>query len=177
MSLKEVKTIGYDFFVDHLLWAFDLYGSNRNARLKEKRSYSSKQDAYVDELHEKLMQALCTQHRDVTVLVNGLLDFSEVAASYVLSKSVVTPLSKEQLYQRYAKHILCPLLVAYMDIFSEFHDEAPIIRHLDALLSSTNEQGVAHAARKMLLSILAAPECMRIPTHGDRSITFMPITQ
>ncbi|NKD15015.1 MULTISPECIES: hypothetical protein [Aeromonas] len=159
MSLKEVKTIGYDFFVDHLLWAFDLYGSNRNARLKEKRSYSSKQDAYVDELHEKLMQALCTQHRDVTVLVNGLLDFSEVAASYVLSKSVVTPLSKEQLYQRYAKHILCPLLVAYMDIFSEFHDEAPIMRHLDALLSSTNEQGVAHAARKMLLSILAAPEC------------------
>ncbi|MDM5087937.1 hypothetical protein OB947_03290 [Aeromonas bestiarum] len=145
--------------MDHLLWAFDLYDSNRNARLKGKRSYSSKQDVYVDELHEKLMKTLCNQSRDVSVLVNGLLDFSEVAASYVFSKSVVTSLSKEQLYQRYAKHILCPLLVAYMEIFSEFHDEAPVIRHLDTLLSLTNEQGVAHAARKMLLSILAAPEC------------------
>ena len=159
MSLKEVKTIGYDFFVDHLLWAFDLYDDNRNARLKGKRSYSSKQDVYVNELHEKLMQTLCNQNRDVRILVNGLLDFSEVAASYVLSKSVVTSFSKEQLYQLYAKHILCSLLVAYMEIFSEFHDEAPVIRHLDTLLSSINEQGVAHAARKMLLSILAIPEC------------------
>ncbi|MDM5129588.1 hypothetical protein OB962_01045 [Aeromonas piscicola] len=159
MSLKNVKTIGYDFFVDHLLWAFDLYGSNRNTRLKGKRSYSSKQDVYVDELHERLMQTLCNQSRDVSVLVNGLLDFSEVGASHVLSKSVVTPLSKEQLYQRYTKHILCPLLVAYIEIFSEFHDEVPVMRHLDTLLSSTNEQGIAYAARKMLLSILAAPEC------------------
>ncbi|UNP87529.1 hypothetical protein MNZ22_11855 [Aeromonas encheleia] len=159
MSLKKVKTIGYDFFVDHLLWAFDLYDSNRNARLKGKRSYSSKQDVYVDELHEKLIQTLCDQSRDVSVLVNGLLDFSEVAASYVLSKSVVTSLSKEQIYQRYAKHILCPLLVAYMEIFSEFHDESPLMLQLDILLLSTNEQGVAHAARKILLSILAAPEC------------------
>ena len=159
MSLKDVKTIGYDFLVDHLLWAFDLYDSNRNSRLKGKRSYSGKQDIYVNELHKKLVQTLCNQSRDVSVLVNGLLDFSEVAASYVLSKSVVTSLSKEQLYQRYAKRILCPLLVAYMEIFREFHDEAPVMRHLDTLLSSTNEQGVAHAARKMLLSILAAPEC------------------
>ena len=159
MSLKKVKTIGYDFFVDHLLWAFDLYDSNRNARLKGKRSYSSKQDVYVDELHERLIKTLCDQTHDVSILVNGLLDFSEVATSYVLSKPVITSLGKERLYQRYAKHILCPLLVAYMDIFSEFHDEAPVMRHLDALLSSTNEQGVAHAARKMLLSLLAAPEC------------------
>lgn len=160
MSLKNVKTIGYDFFVDHLLWAFDLYDSNRNARLKGKRSYSSKQDVYVNEHHEKLMQTLCDQSRDVSRLVNGLLDFSEVATSYVLSKSVVTSLSKEQLYQRYAKHILCPLLVAYMEIFSEFHDEAPIMWHLDTLLLLTQEQGIAHAARKMLLSILATPECI-----------------
>ncbi|MFM5184376.1 hypothetical protein ACEUAF_11620 [Aeromonas veronii] len=159
MSLKNVKTIGYDFFVDHLLWAFDLYGSNRNTRLKGKRSYSSKQDVYVDELHERLVQTLCDQSHNVSVLVNGLLDFSEMATSHVLSKSVVTPLSKELLYQRYAKHILCPLLVAYMEIFSEFHDESPVMRHLDTLLSLTNEQGVAYAARKMLLSILAAPEC------------------
>ncbi|MDM5070792.1 hypothetical protein [Aeromonas bestiarum] len=159
MSLKEVKTIGYDFFVDHLLWALDLYDGDRNARLKEKRSYTSKQDIYIDELHEKLMQALCTQGESTTILVNGLLDFSEVAASYILSKPVIAPLSKEQINQRYAKHILCPLLVAYMEIFSEFHDESPFMRHLDALLSSTNEKGVAFAARKMLLSILAAPEC------------------
>ncbi|OCX98978.1 hypothetical protein [Aeromonas hydrophila] len=97
MSLKEVKTIGYDFFADHLLWAFDLYASNRNSRLKEKRSYSSKQDVYVDELNEKLVQGLCDQTHDVNILVNGLLDFSEVATSYVLSKSIVTSLSKEQL--------------------------------------------------------------------------------
>jgi hypothetical protein len=160
MSLKTVKTIGYDFFVDHLLWALDLYDSNnRNSRLKEKRSYSSKQTVYVDELHEDLILALCDQSRDVTVLVNGLLDFSEVAASFVLSKSVVTSLSKEQLYQRYAKHILCPLLIAYMEIFTEFHDNSPFMRHLDTLLLSTQEEGVAHAARKLLLSMLKAPEC------------------
>lgn len=159
MSLKEVKTIGYDFFADHLLWAFDLYASNRNSRLKEKRSYSSKQDVYVDELNEKLIQGLCDQTHDVNILVNGLLDFSEVATSYVLSKSIVTSLSKEQLYQRYAKHILCPLLVAYMEVFSEFHDGSPFMRHLDTLLLSIDERGVAFAARKMLLSILAAPEC------------------
>lgn len=159
MSLKQVKTIGYDFFVDHLLWAFDLYGNNRNARLKAKRSYSSKQDVYVDELHQKLIRALGDQSCDVTILINGLLDFSEVAASFVLSKSVVTSLSKEQLYQRYSKHILCPLLAAYIEIFTEFHAESPIMRHLDTLLLSTQEEGVAHASRKMLLSILAAPEC------------------
>lgn len=159
MSLKEVKTIGYDFFVDHLLWAFDLYDSNRNARLKGKRSYSSKQDIYDNGLHKRLLKTFCDQSNNASELVNGLLDFSEVAASHVLSKSIVTSLSKEQLYQRYAKHILCPLLVAYMEIFSEFHDEAPVMRHLDTLLLSTNEQGVAHAARKMLLSLLAAPEC------------------
>ncbi|MDH1897351.1 hypothetical protein [Aeromonas caviae] len=159
MSLKEVKTIGYDFIVDHLLWALDLYDGDRNARLKEKRSYTSKQNIYVDELHEKLMQALCTQGEDTTILVNGLLDFSEVAASYIFSKPVIAPLSKEQINQRYAKHILCPLLVAYMEIFSEFHDESPFMRHLDSLLSSTNEKGIAFAARKMLLSILTAPEC------------------
>ncbi|MGU5715701.1 hypothetical protein [Aeromonas taiwanensis] len=94
MSLKEVKTIGYDFIVDHLLWALDLYDGDRNARLKEKRSYTSKQNIYVDELHEKLMQALCTQGEDTTILVNGLLDFSEVAASYIFSKPVIAPLSK-----------------------------------------------------------------------------------
>lgn len=163
MSLKDVKTIGYDFFLDHLIQAMDLYEhENRNSKLRSKHSYSNKQDAYIEEdkdgFHQKLISVLGDQSHDVSRRINGILDFSEIATSFVLSKDFIAPISKEELYQRYAKHILCPLLISYMELFINFYDESPFMKHLNDLLLSPQEKGLPHAVRNFLRGIINATE-------------------
>ncbi|MGU5528618.1 hypothetical protein [Aeromonas caviae] len=160
MSIKQAETIGHHNVLSHLLWALDLYDTkDRSSRLNEMRSYDQKQSIYIETLQDRLIQALCDQTPAVSVLVNGLLDFSEAATTVVLSKTVISPIAKEKIYHQYTKHILCPILVSCIELMMEFREHSPFVRHLDELLKRTNEHGLAHAARRMLLDIIDIPEC------------------
>lgn len=171
MDTNPTKTTSYDDFIEHLMWAFDLYETNnRTPRLRDKRSYATKQDLYRAELAQNFIQAISDQSPDAVKLITGLFYFSEKVFSFVYSKPVITSLEKEKVYQAYYRHIFCPLLIAYIEIFSDFHDCSPIMRHLDTLLMSTKEEGIAHAARKMLISTLDAPECK---IYRDEMIEFI----
>ena len=158
MSIKQAETIGHHHVLSHLLWALDLYDTkDRSSRLNEMRSYDQKQSIYIETLQDRLIQALCDQTPAVSVLVNGLLDFSEAATTVVLSKTVISPIAKEKIYHQYTKHILCPILVSCIELMMEFREHSPFVRHLDDLLKRTNEHGLAHAARRMLLDFIDIP--------------------
>ncbi len=164
MSLKSIKTNGYASIMDEFLWVMDLYDrNNRNSRLREKRSYDSQQDIFTESLNEKIITGICSPRDKIEgiTLVNGILDFSEVAVSFIFAKPVISPLSREDIHQSYIKHILCPLLASYIDIFGDFHDCSPFMKHLASLLTAIddNNDEVASASRKFLSAMISRDDC------------------
>jgi hypothetical protein len=162
MSIKSIKTASYDGVIDEFLWGLDLYDrNNRNTRLKEKRSCDSKQDIYIEGLNERIISSFCSseENGDGKKLINDILDFSEDAATFIFAKPVITNLSNGQIYQRYIKYILCPLLTIYIDMLRKSHDSHPFVIHLHKLLLSISDGNIAYASRKMLYEIINKPEC------------------
>ncbi len=163
----SIKTISYADLLEHVIWAFDLYEPyNRNERLKEKRSFGGKQDLYVDQLKSRIRGELCPYDHvsnpsttDGEILINGLLDFSEAAVSFVLSKPLITPMGKDLVYNKYAEYILTPILASYIAIAQEFLDVVPSMFYLDKLLITAQNDDIVSAVKKTLSKIIDRPEC------------------
>ena len=172
-----IKTIGYTDLLEHVIWALDVYEpNNRNARLAEKLNFESKQDLFVEQLKSRLIEGFCLHDHNGTPseegqnLISGLLDFSEAAASFILSKVLIAPFEKDRIHKKYLKYIFCPILANYIIIFRLYSNVVPSALHLDNLLKTAQSNDISLAVRELLLEIIDKPEC---ESYRDDMIDFI----